>query len=192
MAHRRHGTRADMYGLAHRPGDYDRHAGWLGRPLHRRVLADVAAAGLPDGALVVDIGTGPGRVPMAIAAAHPELRVEGLDLAEEMIAHAAATAAAEGLPEERVRFRVGDAAALPYADGEVDLVVSTVSLHHWDRPAEGLAEVRRVLAPGGRGWIYDLGHVLRRADPAGLREPMWGGLVGRLVPLRRLTVTPLR
>jgi ubiquinone/menaquinone biosynthesis C-methylase UbiE len=195
MARHTHGDRADMYGLAHRPDHYDRVA-WLGAPLHRKVVADVAGAGLPAGALVVDIGTGPGRVPRRIAAADPHLRVEGVDLAEEMVAYAAAAARADGLGEDRLRFAVADVAALPYADASVDLVISSVSLHHWEQPAAGLAEIRRVLRPGGRAWVYDLRHVLRREEPAAggegvdvRRERLWGGPVGWLVPLGRLALS---
>jgi SAM-dependent methyltransferase len=38
--------------------------------------------------------------------------------------------------------------------------VSTLSLHHWPEPAHGLAEIHRVLKPGGEAWIYDLAHWL--------------------------------
>jgi ubiquinone/menaquinone biosynthesis C-methylase UbiE len=52
-------------------------------------------------------------------------------------------------------FLVGDAAALAFPDGSFDLVVSTLSMHHWADPAAGLAEIGRVLRPGGRALIWD-------------------------------------
>lgn len=55
---------------------------WRG-PLYRRVAADVAAAHLPAGAFVLDVGTGPGRVPLLIAEGHPQLQVEGIDPSRE-------------------------------------------------------------------------------------------------------------
>ena len=68
-------TRANMYGLARHAKHYERWAGLLATPLYRRVVADVAAARLPVGASVLDVGTGPGRVPMMIAERCPQLSV---------------------------------------------------------------------------------------------------------------------
>ena len=86
-------TRANMYGIARHAKHYERWAGLLATPLYRRVVADVAAAQLPGGASVLDVGTGPGRVPMMIAEQCPQLSVAGIDLSPEMIARASAGAA---------------------------------------------------------------------------------------------------
>ncbi|MFQ6034409.1 MAG: class I SAM-dependent methyltransferase, partial [Sedimentisphaerales bacterium] len=56
-------------------------------------------------------------------------------------------------PHQLVR---GDVQNLPFPDGAFDLVVSTLSLHHWRSPADGIRECWRVTAPGGQCWIYDL------------------------------------
>jgi ubiquinone/menaquinone biosynthesis C-methylase UbiE len=159
----RHASRhADMFGLARHATGYDRVASFLARPLYRRVAADVAAAGLAAGAVVLDVGTGPGRVPLLIADVCPEVAVEGVDLSAEMVERATLTAESSGA--SHVRFQVGDVAALPYADNSVDLVVSTISLHHWDNPTAGLAEITRVLRSGGQAWIYDFRPALRRPE----------------------------
>jgi SAM-dependent methyltransferase len=47
-------------------------------------------------------------------------------------------------------------ASLAFPDGCFDLVVSTLSMHHWADPREGLAEIGRVLRPGGRALVWDL------------------------------------
>jgi ubiquinone/menaquinone biosynthesis C-methylase UbiE len=52
-------------------------------------------------------------------------------------------------------FVVGDVASLAFPDASFDLVVSTLSMHHWDDPTAGLAEIRRVLRPGGRALVWD-------------------------------------
>jgi ubiquinone/menaquinone biosynthesis C-methylase UbiE len=52
-------------------------------------------------------------------------------------------------------FVVGDVAHLPFPDGSFDAVVSTMSMHHWADTAAGLAEIERVLRPGGRAVIWD-------------------------------------
>jgi ubiquinone/menaquinone biosynthesis C-methylase UbiE len=107
----------------------------------------------------------------------------------------AARAAIE--PGQQVIAEVGDVGRLPYRDGSVDLVVSTLSQHHWPDPAAALAELSRVLAPGGRIWIYDLRRALRTAQVvaalafprADVRvERVRAGVLGRL--LDRLTVQP--
>jgi ubiquinone/menaquinone biosynthesis C-methylase UbiE len=51
---------------------------------------------------------------------------------------------------------VGDVASLAFPDGSFDLVMSTLSMHHWADPSAGLAEIARVLRPGGRFLVWDL------------------------------------
>jgi ubiquinone/menaquinone biosynthesis C-methylase UbiE len=52
-------------------------------------------------------------------------------------------------------FLVGDVASMPFPEGSFDLVVSTLSMHHWDDPTAGLAEIDRVLRPGARALVWD-------------------------------------
>ena len=194
MAVTAHRTRnhANMYGLARHARGYDLVAGILASPLYRRVVADVTEVALPAGSVVLDVGTGPGRVPRLIAAACPTVEVEGVDLSPEMIARATSTAVTTSA--RNVRFQVADVAALPFADGSVDLVVSTLSLHHWDDPAAGLNEIVRVLAPGGQAWIYDFRTALTATQPiasgldadVALESPLIG--TTRLNPIARLVL----
>jgi SAM-dependent methyltransferase len=119
------------------------------------IAADVAARAGP-GARVLEVGCGPGRLAIRLARKHG-LDVTGVDLDPDMIERARANVAA--LPNgggPGPSFAVGDAALLPFADRSFDLVVSTLSLHHWADPAAGLAEIGRVLRPGGRALVWDL------------------------------------
>jgi len=125
----------------------------LTRRLYQRVIADLAALGLVEGK-VLDAGTGPGTLVRELARRLPGLQVYGIDLSEDMIGLARAHARREQL-EERVHFESGDVAHLPYPDQSFDVVVSTISLHHWSELAQPLRELYRVLRPGGRVWIYD-------------------------------------
>jgi ubiquinone/menaquinone biosynthesis C-methylase UbiE len=190
-------NRANMYGLAHHAGHYERWASVLARPLYRRVVNDVAAAGLFPGAAVLDVGTGPGTLPLQIAARSPHLLVAGVDLSPEMIARASAAAEAQAAPDaHRISFHVADVAHLPFEDQSFDLVVSTISLHHWADLDAGVQEVARVLRPGARAWLYDVRPTTRGAartplDPevdVRLENPLAGtwrvNPIGRLV-LRR-------
>ena len=157
-------NRANMYGLARHARHYERWAGVFAQPLYRRVVADIAAAALPPGATVLDVGTGPGTLPLLIAAQSPHLSVSGVDLSEEMIARATSAADVRATPGARpISFQVADVADLPFDDRSVDLVVSTLSMHHWADPAAGLRETVRVLRPGARAWLYDLRPTTRRA-----------------------------
>lgn len=175
---------------------YDRLANHLTRPLYERVAADVTGARMGEVGSVLDVGTGPGRVPILIARALPGWRVDGIDLSGPMVDRARRNAAEAGLAD-RVTFTAGDVAALPYPDASFDLVVSSISLHHWADAEAGLREVRRVLRRGGQAWIYDfrfrqgLGRAAAAArlafpDRPVRREPLRGGplrlrLVGRVV-----------
>jgi ubiquinone/menaquinone biosynthesis C-methylase UbiE len=160
--HRPHGSR---FGSFDHPDRYDRWANRINRGLYERVASDVVAAGLAEGSRVLDVGTGPGRLPLAIARAAPGLHVEGLDLSPEMVTRARQNAAEAGLGD-KVAFTEGDVAHLPFEDASFDLIVSTMSQHHWRDPAAGLREFRRVLRPGGQVWIYDFRLALGRAASA--------------------------
>jgi ubiquinone/menaquinone biosynthesis C-methylase UbiE len=193
LLHRR--SRADMYGLAAHPRHYEGSTGRLARPLYRRIVADVMTGGLPVGATVLDVGTGPGIVPRMLATATAGLHVRGVDLSAEMVSRASEAAAELGLPSERLGYDVADVANLPFDDASVDLVISSLSLHHWSQPAAGLREVARVLKPGAQAWIYDIRPLLRRqgevpgterrVDSPLIGTP-WFNPIGRLA-LRRLT-----
>ena len=125
----------------------------LTRRLYQRVIADLATLRLAEGK-VLDAGTGPGTLVRELARSLPGLQVYGIDLSEDMIGLARAHARREQL-EERVHFESGDVAHLPYPDQSFDVVVSTISMHHWYELEQPLRELYRVLRPGGRVWIYD-------------------------------------
>jgi ubiquinone/menaquinone biosynthesis C-methylase UbiE len=76
---------------------------------------------------------------------------------------------------------VGDVAALPFGEASFDVVVSTLSAHNWPDPAAGLAELYRVLRPGGVAWVYDLADWITRPERhgPGLAELASAGSFGR-------------
>jgi SAM-dependent methyltransferase len=125
--------------------------------LYRRVAEDVteetAARGLGHRPVIVDLGCGPGDLVVAISRRLRDARIVGIDLSPSMLLWAGRHATTDG----RLRFMVADAADLPFDDASVDLVVSTLSLHHWAEPSEAFAEIARILRPGGAALIYDLG-----------------------------------
>jgi ubiquinone/menaquinone biosynthesis C-methylase UbiE len=127
-------------------------AGWL----YERVAADIATT-LDDqiAPTIVDVGTGPGLLLITVAARWPAATIIGIDPAEPMRAAAARRLVRAGL-SDRVAVVAGSAEHLPLPDASVDLVVSSLSSHHWPDPAMAVRELRRVLRDGGRALIYDL------------------------------------
>jgi SAM-dependent methyltransferase len=133
---------------------YDALSRFLLGPFRARIAADVAAVA-PEGARVLEVGCGPGRLSIQLARQHG-LEMTGLDLDPAMIARARAnTDRAGNRGGRRPSFLVGDVAALAFPDRSFDLVVSTLSMHHWADPAAGLTEIGRVLRPGARALIWD-------------------------------------
>jgi SAM-dependent methyltransferase len=158
-------------------------------PFLARIAADVAAVA-PDGARVLEVGCGPGRLSTRLA--HHGFEVTGLDLDPAMIARARANTDRPGDGDRRrPSFLVGDVAALAFPDRSFDLVVSTLSMHHWADPAAGLAEIGRVLRPDARALIWDF-RPGRRPHPFGPRHAHIPDPVDhtRGSPLRVTNTTP--
>jgi SAM-dependent methyltransferase len=169
---------------------YDALSRLLLGSLHGRIAADVAAVA-PAGARVLEVGCGPGHLSIRLARQH-RLQMTGLDLDPAMIdrARASADRAGDG-DQHRPSFLVGDVASLAFPDGSFDLVVSTLSMHHWADPAAGLAEIGRVLRPGGRALIWDF-RPGARPHPFGPRHAQMSDPVGhaRSSPLQMVATTP--
>jgi ubiquinone/menaquinone biosynthesis C-methylase UbiE len=122
---------------------------WLRNYIRTQVIA------LQDHGEAVDLGCGPGLLVTEMALHAPGLHVTGIDLSQEMLESAREFARQAGVGD-RVDFRLGNVEAIPFPDGSLDLVVSTLSLHHWADPLQVLNEVNRVLKPGGVFYIFDL------------------------------------
>src|SRR5918994_2590894 len=135
-------------------GAYDALVAAVLEGFYARVAGEVAAA--HPGGKLLEVGGGPGWLAVRLARETPGMTLTGVDISSAMVERAARRAAGAGL-SERVRFEVGDVGALPLLDQEFDGVVSTLSLHHWPDPASGLAEIHRVLKPGGGAPNYQLG-----------------------------------
>jgi ubiquinone/menaquinone biosynthesis C-methylase UbiE len=104
--------------------------------------------------IVLDIGTGPGRLPIEIAKQVVNAQVVGIDLSEDMVKIAKGHAEKAGLAD-RVKFKVASAYNTGSEDNSVNLVVSTGMFHHLKEPIRGFNEIYRILRPGGQAWIFD-------------------------------------
>jgi ubiquinone/menaquinone biosynthesis C-methylase UbiE len=187
LRHRARGREAPGGILIGDVGGYDLHTRLLLGSLFRSIAADVAATAAP-GAQLLEVGCGPGHLSMRLAGDHG-LEVTGTDLDPAMIGRARANAArASQRIDRRPAFLVGDVASLPFADASFDLVVSTLSMHHWAEPTIGLAEIGRVLRLGGRALIWDMrpgGLPFHRRMPDALTHVPGSGL-------RVVSATPWR
>ena len=110
--------------------------------------------GSPSGH-ALDIGTGPGLIPIKLAASLPRLRLTGVDLSAAMLEKARRAADESGVVD-RVDFRLGDANSLPFSKRSFDLVLCNSLLHHLPDPLVLLNEISRVSRPGGALLLRDL------------------------------------
>ena len=101
---------------------------------------------------VLDVACGPGIVTCELAATAAE--VVALDLTPEMLVKARERCAKAG--RTNVAFREGSATALPFADGSFDAAVTRLSFHHFVAPRDVVAEMLRVLKPGGTLVVADV------------------------------------
>jgi SAM-dependent methyltransferase len=100
-----------------------------------------------SGERVLDLATGTGWGSRVIAQRFPGVQVIGADIADKLLEHARARAAALALDIEYVH---ADAEDLPFEDGAFDVVISTFGVMFSPRPAAVAAELGRVVRPGGR------------------------------------------
>lgn len=121
-----------------------------------RTVAREAAFLLPylrPGMRLLDVGCGPGSITLGLAQFLAPGEVVGLDLRPEPIAQARAAASERGIAN--ARFEVGSAYELPFPDTSFDAAFAHQVLIHLREPVRALAEVRRVLKPGGVVGVCD-------------------------------------
>jgi SAM-dependent methyltransferase len=106
----------------------------------------VSFAGIKPGDRVLDVACGTGVA--AITARRAGAKVTGLDLTPELLERARENAAIANFPD--IVWKEGDAEALPFADGEFDVVLSQYGHMFAPRPEVAVGEMLRVLKPGGR------------------------------------------
>jgi len=133
-------------------------------------LAARIAAIVPLGAAVLEIAPGPGF--LSIELARRGLAVMAVDVSKTFVEIARRNAADAAVA---ARFELGDAAALPIADASVDFVVCRAAFKNFTQPVKALAEMRRVLRPGGTALLIDM---RRDASMAAVRQYVDGLGVG--------------
>jgi ubiquinone/menaquinone biosynthesis C-methylase UbiE len=104
---------------------------------------------------MLDVGTGTALIPIELARRDFPCRITAIDLAAEMLKLARQNVARAGLEHVIVPALI-DAKGLPYADAAFDAVISNSIVHHIPQPRDTLAEMWRVLRPGGVLFVRDL------------------------------------
>jgi ubiquinone/menaquinone biosynthesis C-methylase UbiE len=149
----------------------------------RRATRELLA--LRPGERVLDIGSGPGFLAAEMAEdVGAEGRVHGVDPSESMLALSQQRTPASGAA--RLEFQAADALALPFPDAGFDAIVTTQVLEYVPDVPAALAEIRRVLRPGGA--LRVLEHVRDERPWAGRMQdalqPAWTRFTGGCHPNR--------
>jgi 2-polyprenyl-3-methyl-5-hydroxy-6-metoxy-1,4-benzoquinol methylase len=123
--------------------------------VNARFCDDLQATAGRLGPRLLDVGTGTALIPIALCRRDPAVAVEAIDLAHAMLALAERNVARAGLTG-RIHVSRVDAKATHWAAGTFDAVMSNSIVHHIPEPREVLAEVWRLVRPGGVLFVRDL------------------------------------
>ena len=125
-------------------------------PVHAKMLSFLQRKGTKEPpSCILDVGCGTGRLLRAASIQWPEAQLWGVDQSLRMIAEATRL-------NPTITFRTASAEALPFPDQTADVVLCSLSFHHWSDQAKGLTEIARVLRPGGLFCLADHSLLLLR------------------------------
>ena len=102
-----------------------------------------------DGESILEIGFGNGKLFWKIFSAANNLRISGLDYSRDMVAEAT-NYNRQHVESGHLDLRLGSSDNMPFADSSFDKVFCINVVYFWDKPADHLKEIHRVLKPGGR------------------------------------------
>jgi len=120
-------------------------------PFARKIVASLAP--LESGAVIVDLGTGPGILAIELHKLLPQAKIIGVDLSSDMLEIARKNADEAGMSD--FETRLGKAEEIPIESDSVSLVVTQSSFHEWEDQRKGLSEIFRILKPGGSLMLKD-------------------------------------
>jgi ubiquinone/menaquinone biosynthesis C-methylase UbiE len=135
----------------------------LFRPAHRAIITRLRARFRDRPVAILDVGCGTGVFAARIAAALPWATIWGVDLVNGMLTGGRERWQAHR--DQTVPIQ-GDSERLPFPDGAFDAVTCANSFHHYPHQDRAVAEMYRVLRPGGRLFLLD-----------GCRDSFWGWLI---------------
>ena len=112
-------------------------------------MLDALAGRVDSPRRILDLGCGTGRLLRKIGERWPSSQLIGVDPNGDMVSVARRLTPSAS-------FHVGTAESIPIDSASIDLVVTSISLHHWADPLRGLREVGRVLRAGGKLCLADI------------------------------------
>jgi len=136
---------------------------------YRQVAEEVVSV-FQEGKML-DLGTGPGNLPVEIAKRAPEIQIVGVDLSRRLIRMARTRAQNANLLNNLI-FEVANAANLRFKDESFDMIISTGMFHSLKNPSKVLKEIFLVLKQGGDAWIYDPAKIIRYIDKSQWRASL--------------------
>ena len=113
------------------------------------------ALGPPEQGIVLDAGTGPGRIPVIISQMRSQWQIIAIDAAQSMLEVAAQHVQQANL-QSSISLELVDAKSLPYEDGHFDMIISNSLVHHLPDPLPFFKELKRVVKSNGGIFIRDL------------------------------------
>ncbi len=132
-------------------GVFSRVAGWTGYGAAWRVRG-IMGEGFSKGEMVVDVGTGPGTIPLHLQKMFPQTQFHGLDLGLPMLTEAQYHSKRMNIPLPLI---CGDGTVLPFQNGSLDMIISFFCMHHINDPGFFIQEIDRVLKKNGKLLILD-------------------------------------
>jgi ubiquinone/menaquinone biosynthesis C-methylase UbiE len=123
------------------------------------VISPKIGGSIAQGASLLDLGCGTGHLLIdfnnAITSGKlPSLKLHGIDIGTESVRVCQERLSLANITD--VELREGDGAEMPYQDESMDIVVTSLSLHHWSEPVRVLNEIHRILRLGGLLILFDM------------------------------------
>ncbi len=136
-------------------------------------MAEQMAPRIPAGGRVLEVAPGPGYFCIELARLG-KYQITGLDISKSFVEIARKNAVKAGV---RVEFRQGNASAMPFEDESFNFSFCQAAFKNFTEPVAAIAEMYRVLRPGGTAVIVDL---RRDASPEGIESEIKGMCLGRI------------
>jgi ubiquinone/menaquinone biosynthesis C-methylase UbiE len=139
-------------------------AKWYNKTARRdaefKALAGKVSKTIPAGSHVLEVAPGPGFLSIELAQSG-KYQVTGLDISRTFVEIARSNARQAGV---QIDFRLGNASDMPFADETFNFIICTAAFKNFTQPVQAIAEMYRVLTPGGQALIADLRRDASRAD----------------------------
>jgi ubiquinone/menaquinone biosynthesis C-methylase UbiE len=131
---------------------------------------------LPEGSDILEVAPGPGFISIELARGGRH-RLTGLDISHTFLDIARRNAEAAGVT---IDLRHGNASQMPFAANSFDFVVCRAAFKNFTEPVKAIAEMQRVLRPGGKGVIIDLRRDASMTEIANYVDNMEGSVLNGL------------